>query len=64
MVEPRPARVIVPHMPFADESGLITVLLEMLRKGRQSMAGGAPIGIVGDTMLMRIQAGKETGTAG
>ncbi len=61
-VEARPARVVVAHVPLADERGLVAGALQQQRKGREAMAGGRSIGVVDDAVRAGVLPGQEAGT--
>ena len=59
IVETRPRRGIVTHVPLADEAGVIAGGVEVSRKGGQRVAARTAIGVVEDTVVARFEAGKN-----
>src|SRR4051794_35364911 len=52
-------RVVIAHVPFAEKRGLVPGFLQLLWKGFQSMALLASLGVVNDSMRVRILAGQN-----
>ena len=56
-IEASARRIIVPHVPFAEERSLIAGFLQLLRKRFQLVALLATLGVVDDPMHMSVFAG-------
>ena len=56
--------VVVPHVPLAEESGLISRSLEWNGKGWQQITGRIARSIVDDPIRVRIRARQDGGAAG
>src|SRR6185436_3938411 len=56
-------RVVVAHVPFADESRVVTSPTQQQRKSRQLMAGSRAVDVVCDPVGASVLTRQETGAA-
>ena len=59
-----PGLIIESHVPFADEGGFITGVVQQAREGDQLMAESVPRCIVADAMFVGVLPGEKTGATG
>ena len=60
-IKTRARRVVVSHVPLADESGFVTRLMQQSGKRHQLMTRGRTVNVVGDPVGVRVLSGQKAG---